>query len=68
MPRADATQKALTYAMSAKSRIFQAQDAAAHIENDEMRTKIEQMLLKVRGELEALDRIVSDYRISKEDR
>lgn len=68
MSRLDATQKALAHAMSAKSSIFQAQDAAGYIEDAELRTQVEQMLLKVRGELEGLDRIVSDYRIRRSER
>lgn len=62
MPRLDALLKTRACAMKAKESIFRAQDAALHIEDDATQRRIERMLLNVRNELEALDRVVDDYR------
>lgn len=44
----------------AKTKVFEAQDAAELVEDVETREKVRRMLARARGELEAVDRVLRD--------
>lgn len=63
--RLDAAGKALASLLCAKRNIFDAQDAANCVEDDDMREQLNLLLLRLRSDIEATDRLVSDYRASR---
>lgn len=51
-------QHCLAQAMTAKEKVFQAQDAADRIENDDVRRAARKLLDRARADLEAIDRLL----------